>query len=266
MIRRLLALHFWLVVLFLLAPLIFLVPISLGESQFLEFPPKQLSLKWYREFFQQESWMEALSLSFRVGLGATALSVIIGTLASVALVRGSFPGRGILTALFIAPLIVPTVVLALGLYMIFLRWQIVDNALALTLAHAVVALPYSILLVSSSLRSFDMTIERAARTMGAGPFKAFMLITTPHLAPSIFAAAVLSFFASFDELIITLFVSGGQQTLPVRIWNDLSLKIDPTVPAAAVMLTAVSALLMFAGEMVRRRNEAHNQTLNNAED
>jgi putative spermidine/putrescine transport system permease protein len=258
--KRLLAVYFFLLVGFLILPLIFLVPISLSASQFLEFPPTSLSLRWYAAFFEDPTWVGAAILSFRVGIGATALSLVVGTLASIALVRGKFPGKGALTAIFIAPLILPTVVLALALYIVFLRWQLVDNVFALTLAHAIVALPYVVMIVSASLRRFDTTIERAARVLGAGPIKAFMLVTLPYLVPSMFAAGILAFFASFDELIITLFVSGGAQTLPVRIWNDLGLKLDPTVPAVAVMLTMLSIVGMGIGEVIRRRNEQRYQS------
>lgn len=252
--RVLLAAYFAAVVVFLLVPLVMLVPISLTESQFLEFPPSSLSLRWYREFFLDQSWVGATFTSLRVGLGAMVISLVAGTLASVALVRSEFPGKTIIAALFIAPLIIPTVVLALALYIVFLRWRLVDNILALTLAHALVAMPYVVLIVSASLRRFDMTIERAARVLGAGPVRAFLLVTLPYLVPSLFASAILAFFASFDELIITLFVSGGLQTLPVRIWTDLSLKLDPTVPAVAVMLTALSVVCMAVGEAIRRRS------------
>lgn len=265
MMRPVLAVYFVALVLFLILPLIFLVPISLTESQFLEFPPRSLSLRWYAAFFEDPTWVRAALLSFRVGIGATIISLVAGTLASVALVRASFPGKGLLTAIFIAPLILPTVVLALALYIVFLRYRLVDNVWALTAAHSVVAIPYVVLLVSASLRRFDTTIERAARVLGAGPIKAFMLVTLPYLVPSMFAAGVLAFFASFDELIITLFVSGGAQTLPVRIWNDLGLKLDPTVPAVAVMLTMLSIVGMGIGELIRRRNERRYQTATSAE-
>lgn len=255
MIRPILGVYFAALVLFLILPLIFLVPISLTESQFLEFPPQSLSIRWYRAFFEDPTWIGAALLSFRVALGAMAISLVVGTLASIALVRAHFPGKGFLTAIFIAPLILPTVILALALYIVFLRYRLVDNIWALTLAHAVIAIPYVVMLVSASLRRFDITIERAARVLGASPARAFLLVTLPYLVPSMFAAGILAFFASFDELIVTLFISGGAQTLPVRIWNDLGLKIDPTVPAVAVMLTAVSIVGMAIGEAVRRRND-----------
>jgi putative spermidine/putrescine transport system permease protein len=157
-------------------------------------------------------------------------------------------------SLMVAPLILPTVILALALYILFLRWRWVDNALALTAAHAVIALPYVILVVSTALKGFDITIERAARILGAGPVRAFVSVTLPYLMPSLFAGGLLAFFASFDELIVTMFVSGGLETLPVRIWNDLKLRLDPTVAAVACMLIVVSVAGMGLAEYFRQRN------------
>ena len=259
MTRIILTGYFVLMTCFLLLPLVFLVPISLTNSQFLEFPPTSLSLRWYREFFVDQSWVDATIVSLKIGFGATFISLVIGTLASVALVRADFRAKGILTAIFIAPLIIPSVVIALALYIVFLRWRLVNNIYALTIAHAMIAMPYVVMIVSSSLRRFDMTIERAARILGATPFRAFLHTALPFLTPALFASGIFAFFASFDELIITLFISGGLQTLPVRIWNDLSLKLDPTVPAVAVMLTFVSVVGMSIGEIVRRRNERRYQ-------
>lgn len=255
MTRSILAIYFTLLVIFLILPLLFLVPISLSDSQFLEFPPRSLSMRWYAAFFEDRSWIYAAILSFRVGIGSTVISLLVGTLASVALTRGTFPGKSILVAVFIAPLVLPTVVLALALYIVFLRFRLVDNIEALTLAHSIIALPYVVMIVSGSLRRFDITLERAARVLGAGSVRAFFSVTLPYLVPALFASGILAFFASFDELIITLFVSGGAQTLPVRIWNDLGLKLDPTVPAVAVMLTILSVFGMAIGELFRRRSE-----------
>ncbi|MCC7273404.1 MAG: ABC transporter permease [Alphaproteobacteria bacterium] len=254
MTRVLLGIYFAIGVAFLVLPLALVVPISLTDSQFLQFPPQRLSLRWYREFFVDESWVRATLLSLQVGLGATAVALVAGTLAAVAIVRGSFPGRRLLHALLVAPLILPSVIVALGLFILFLRWKWVDSVPALIFAHAVGAIPYVVLIVSASLRSFDTTLERAARVLGAGPLRAFLNVTVPYLGPSLFAASLLAFFASFDELIVTLFVSGGLQTLPVRIWTDLTLRLDPTVAAAASMLIVVSVAGMSIAEYFRQRN------------
>lgn len=254
--RRLLALWFALVVAFLVLPLLMLFPISLSPTQFLRFPPEGLSLRWYQVFFTDRSWVEATWLSLKVGGAATLLSLVFGTTAALAIVRGRFPGRQLLYGMMIAPLIVPTVILALGLFIVFAKAKLLENFAALALAHAVIAMPYVVLIVSAALRNLDPTLERAARVLGAGPLRAFRHVTLPAIAPALFASGLFAFFASFDELVITHFVSGAMETLPLRIWNDLNLRLDPTVAAVACLLILLSVLGMGIAEAMRRRAEA----------
>lgn len=253
---RLLAAWFALVVGFLVLPLLMLFPISLSPTQFLRFPPEGLSLRWYQGFFGDRSWVDATWLSLKVGSAATVLSLLFGTAAALAIVRGRFRGRQLLYALMIAPLIVPTVILALGLFIVFAKARLLESFAALVLAHTVIAVPYVVLIVSAALRNIDPTIERAARVMGAGPLAAFRHVTLPAIAPALFASGLFAFFASFDELVITHFVSGAMETLPLRIWNDLNLRLDPTVAAVACMLILLSVLGMGIAEAMRRRAEA----------
>src|SRR5262245_31865147 len=164
---------------FLLIPTLLLIPVSLGEGQFLEFPPRGLSLKWYAAFFGNESWTDAALLSLQVGFGATFISVIVGLMAWIFLKRTAFRGKTIIIGILVAPLVIPTIILALGLYLIFLRLNLVNNVAGLILAHSIIALPYSVMLISSALGRFDITIEKAARTLGAGPMRAFLAVTIP---------------------------------------------------------------------------------------
>lgn len=254
--RGLLAAWFGLVVIFLVLPLLLLFPISLSPTQFLRFPPEGLSLRWYAAYFSDQSWQDATWLSLKVGALATVLSLLFGTAAALGIVRGRFPGRQVVYALMIAPLIVPTVILALGLFIVFARARLLENLAALVLAHTVIAVPYVVLIVSAALRNLDATVERAARVMGAGPIAAFRHVTLPAIAPALFAGGLFAFFASFDELVITHFVSGAMETLPVRIWNDLNLRLDPTVAAVACLLILLSVLGMGVAEALRRRGAA----------
>lgn len=249
-----LACWFALVVAFLVFPLLLLFPISLSPGSVLEFPPKGLSLRWYAVFFTDASWLSATWLSLQIGLGAMLVSLVAGTAAALAIVRGRFPGRDLLYALIIAPLIVPTIILALAMFIAFARLKLLESIPALILAHSLVAMPYVVLMVSASLRNLDETYERAARVMGAPPLAAFRHVTLPGIAPALFAGGLFAFFASFDELVITLFVSGSVETLPLRIWNDLNLRLDPTVAAVACLLILLSVLGMGMAEALRRRS------------
>lgn len=251
LVRIALALWFCAVIFFLLFPLVFLIPLSFNESEILSFPPSTWSLRWYRVLFTDASWSGALWLSVKIGVLVTILSVAIGTASALALVRHRLPGAGLLYGLAIAPLIVPGIVIALGMFMLFARLKWLESLTTLVLAHTVVAVPYVIVVVSAALRNLDETIERAARVLGAGPWRSFLLVTLPALRPAILAGAMFAFFASFDDLIITLFVSGAIETLPLRIWNDLNLRLDPTVAAAACVMVAMSMVGLGIAEIAR---------------
>jgi putative spermidine/putrescine transport system permease protein len=249
-----LAVWFGLVIVFLLFPLLFLLPLSLNSSEILSFPPQEWSLRWYKVLFTDPSWSNALWLSLKVATLVTVISVTVGTAAALALVRHQIPAAAWLYGLSIAPLIVPSIVIALGLFMLFARLQWLESLPTLVLAHSVVAVPYVVVVVSAALRNLDETVERAARVLGAGPWRTFFLVTMPALRSSILAGGMFAFFASFDDLIITMFVSGALETLPLRIWNDLNLRLDPTVAAAACVMVVMSMVGLGIAEFARTAN------------
>jgi putative spermidine/putrescine transport system permease protein len=244
---------FGLVLLFLLFPMFIIVPISFIDSQFLAFPPEKLSLRWYRNYFSDPAYLDATIVSFQVALGTTVLATLLGTLAALGMSRTKFPGKTALYGLLIAPLIIPVIILALGVFIVFAKLRLLENIPALIAAHTVLALPYSVLIVSATLQHFDVTIERAARVLGAGPIRAFVYVTFPYIRPAVFVSAVFGFFVSFDELLIALFVTGRFDTLPKRIWADLRLEIDPTIAAVASLLIGLTLVAMSGVEILRRR-------------
>ncbi len=202
------SLYFAGVIVFLMLPLIVVVPVSFVDAQFLSFPPQAYSLRWYQRFFTDPDFVSATLLSLGVGAGATLIAVLAGTSAAIALARYRFPGRRLIIGLVLAPAIVPVIILALGAYFAFARWGLLGNAAALTFVHATLALPFSVSLVTAALEQFDTTLERAARTLGAGPFQSFYYVTLPAIRPAILAAAVFGFFISFDDLVLALFLMG----------------------------------------------------------
>ncbi len=252
--HRLVAVWFWAVVLFLLFPLIFLGPLSLNNSEILSFPPRDWSLRWYRVLFTDASWSDSLWLSVKIAVLVMVLSVAVGTAASLSIVRYRLPGAKLLYALAVSPLVVPGIVVALGLFMLFARMRWLENFTMLVLAHTVAAVPYVVVVVTAALRNLDETIERAARVLGAGPWRTFALVTLPALQAPILAGAMFAFFASFDDLLITMFVSGALETLPLRIWNDLNLRLDPTVAAASSVMVLMSMLGLGLAEFTRYRH------------
>lgn len=251
---RLLLVYFCAVVALLVLPVAIIGPVSFSTSQFMRFPPRTLGLRWYQSYLGSAVWIDATLRSLRVATCASVLATALGSAAAIALERGRVRGRTALAALFSAPAIVPHVIVALGVFIVAVRAGLNDTELALVLAHAVFGLPFVVLIVSSSLRQIDPTLERAARVLGAGPGRAFVTGTLPALLPAVVASAIFAFFISFDELIVALFLMGEKQTLPVRIWSDLRFELNPTIAAVSTLMVVVTTIAMVLAEMLRRRS------------
>jgi ABC-type spermidine/putrescine transport system permease subunit II len=238
---------------FLLLPIIVVIPMSFSSAASLRFPPPGLSLRWYREFFADAAWREAAANSLMVAGVSSVLAVGLGTLAAYRLVRGRFSGRAVLEAHFVAPLVVPSVIVAVALYIAFAKVGLLGTYLGLILAHTVHSVPYVVLLMSVAVASFDERIEQVARTLGAPERTVFGRILLPNLVPSLAAAWVLAFIASFDEVILTLFLFGNRYTIPKQMFVRLELKIDPTITAIATTLIAVSVVTLVVVALLMRQ-------------
>lgn len=241
------------VVLFLLLPIVIIIPLSFSSAQYLKFPPPGLSLQWYQRFFGRPEWMGSLWLSIRVAVLSTIFTVVLGVLAAVALVRGRFAGKTAAYAVILAPMIVPTIITAIAVYFFFARLHMVGSPLAMALGHTVVALPLVVIIVSATLQAFDVRLEQAAISLGASPARAFLAVTLPLVAPGVISGALFAFLTSFDELLIPLFLSGPtSMTLPVRIWTNVIMQIDPTIAAVSSFLIAVAVVVLGSVGMLRR--------------
>lgn len=238
---------------FLLLPILFIAALSFGSSQWLIFPPPSWTLRWYQELFADPRWLASAWTSFRIALVVAILSVLLGTLASFGLVRGRFRGREALKAFFLTPMILPVVVLAIALYALFLRVGLDGTTTGFVLAHLVVALPFAILSIGTALEGFDKSIEDAAILCGASPLEAILRVTLPAIANGLFSAAIFSFLASWDEVVLAIFMaSPSLQTLPVKIWATLRQDLTPVVAAASTLLITFTLLLMLLVGLVRK--------------
>jgi putative spermidine/putrescine transport system permease protein len=238
---------------FLMFPLIVVLPISFSSEAYLSFPPPALSLRWYQTLFGSREWMDAMRTSFVIAIPTALLSIMLGTATAYSLVRGRFRGRGAIRLLVIAPMIVPNIIVAIGLYGVYSDMHVVGTALAVVLGHVVLATPLAVITVSAALQGFDPMLERAALSLGAPPLTVFRRITLPLILPAILAGAVFAFSASFDELMVALFVSGvSSRTLPRQMWEQLQLELTPTIAAASVVILLVSGALLGALFLVRR--------------
>ncbi len=244
-----------LVLAFLILPVLVVVPISFSSSQYLDFPPRGFSLQWYERFLGSTEWTDALWASVQAGIVATLLACVLGTAAALGLARSRFPGKTLVVGFLVSPMIVPVIVLAIALYGVYAKLHLVGSLAGLVLAHAALGLPYVIVTVSATLQRVDERLEHAALSLGATPWQAFRHVTFPLIRPGVIAGALLAFIASWDDVVIALFISGTRSgTLPKRMWEGLRSEIDPTIAAASTLLVAVSLALMLVLEWQRRRS------------
>ncbi|MGE0417216.1 MAG: ABC transporter permease [Acetobacteraceae bacterium] len=241
---------------FMLAPILAIVPLSFNGSPYLSYPLRGVSLEWYAAVFAPTPWMPALWNSVTIGLATTVLATAVGTTAAYGLAYAAFPGKRVVAALLISPMVVPIVITALAIYLAFAPWGLVQSFAGLVLAHTVLAVPFVVITVGATLHGFDRNMVRAASSLGAGPLTAFRTVTLPLTAPGVLAGAVFAFVTSFDDVVVALFLAGPQQfTVPRRMFNALRDKLDPSIIALAVFLILVSVLLLGTVELLRWRTD-----------
>ncbi len=252
-----------LILFFLIAPIIVIIPLSFNAQDFFTFTPEMLalkaegySLKHYKDFFSNPDWQQALSNSLKIAPVATLLSVGLGTLAAVGLSQPHVPFRRAIMAILISPMIVPLIISAAGMYFFYSRMGLQGTYLGVVLAHAVLGIPFVIITVTATLVGFDHSLTRAAANMGASPVTTFFKIQMPLILPGVISGGLFAFITSFDEVVVVLFVgSAGQKTLPWQMFIGLREQISPTILAVATILVVISIALLTVVELLRRRSE-----------
>jgi putative spermidine/putrescine transport system permease protein len=246
-----------LVLVFLAFPIFVVIPLSFSGANYLQFPPQTLSLRWYVAYFSGRGWVDATVLSVEVAAIVTLLATPLGTAAAFGLVRSDFPMKKIVYGALLSPLIVPSIITAIALYFLFAPLHLVGNFWGLVLAHTVLALPLVVVVVTASLRGFEMGLEWAAMSLGAPPWTALRRVTLPMIAPGIVTGALLAFLASFDEIVVAIFLSGTDAvTLPKKIWEGVWLEITPVIAAASSVVIGLTVVLFVALQSMRRRSDA----------
>ena len=246
-----------LTLLFLVLPILVIIPLSFSDSSFLSYPMPGFSLRWYENLFQSDEWMRAAKNSFIVAPMATVVATVLGTLAAVGLNKADFPGKGLLMAVLISPMVVPVVVVGVGVYFFFAQIGLSESYTGLILAHAALGAPFVVTTVSATLQGFNHNLVRASLSLGASPLYTFFRITLPVIAPGLISGALFAFATSFDEVVITLFVAGpGQSTLPRQMFAGIRENISPTIAALATILIIFSTSLLLILEWLRGRNKA----------
>ena len=246
-----------LVLVFLVLPILVIIPLSFSDSSFLSYPMPGLSLRWYDNLIHSPEWIRAAKNSFIVAPLATVIATVLGTLAAVGLNKADFTGKGLLMAVLISPMVVPVVVVGVGVYLFFAQIGLADTYTGLILAHAALGAPFVVTTVSATLQGFNYNLVRASMSLGAGPLRTFFRITLPVIAPGLISGALFAFATSFDEVVITLFVAGPQQTtLPRQMFTGIKENISPTIAALATILIVFSTCLLLVLEWLRGRNKA----------
>lgn len=251
-----LALLTTLVLIFLVAPIVIIVPLSFSSGSFFYYPLPGFSLRWYQDFFASSFWLPSVWNSLIVGTAATLLATTLGTLAALGLWRTRFPGQSVLLAVLISPMVVPVIIVAVAVYFAFAPLGLTNGYAGLILAHTTLAAPFVVVTVLATLAGFDRTLLRAAASLGARPLTTFRHVTLPLILPGVLSGAVFAFAASFDEVVVALLIAGpGQRTLPRQMFAGINNNLSLTITAAATMLIALSLALMAFVSWLRRRSE-----------
>ncbi|WP_298937618.1 ABC transporter permease [uncultured Ruegeria sp.] len=259
---------------FLITPILVVLPLSFNAQDFFTFTPEMLrldpegySLKHYRDFFTNNEWQRSFKNSLIIAPIATVISVSLGTLAAIGLSQSHVPGRRAIMGILISPMIVPLIISATGMFFFysdigrFLEGTLGMNKnfvgyLKVILAHAVLGIPFVIITVTATLVGFDRSLTRAAANMGAGPVRTFFSIQMPLILPGVISGGLFAFITSFDEVVVVLFVgSASQKTLPWQMFTGLREQISPTILAVATILVVLSIGLLATVELLRRRSE-----------
>jgi spermidine/putrescine transport system permease protein len=255
--RRLMRMFFALVILFLYAPIVILLVFSFNKASVPAFPLSGFTTRWYHDFFHNGSMRAALETSAFVAAMSSVVAVALGILASVALARRGFFGKGLVTALLLSPLVIPFVVLGIAMLLLFHVLGVSPSLLTVTIGHIVISLPYTILVMLPRLQQIDASLAEAAYDLGAGLLTTFRRVTLPLILPAVVSAFLIAFTTSFDEYAVASFLIGPRATFPIFLYSALRFPTQlPQVIAVAVVVLCASLLVIIAAEVWRRRAEA----------
>ncbi|HUH61091.1 MAG TPA: ABC transporter permease [Candidimonas sp.] len=253
----------WGVLFFLILPILVIIPLSFNAEPFFSFTEGMVrfqadaySLKWYASIFNSDNWLLAIRNSFFIGIFATLIATVLGTIAAVGLASDTMPFRRSITALLLSPMIVPLIIVAAGMFFFYTRFNLVGSFAGLIIAHATLGVPFVIITVTATLAGFDQSLYRAGLSLGASPIRTFRDVVMPLIRPGVISGALFAFVTSFDEVVLVLFLAGPEQrTIPRQMFAGLREQINPTILAVATLLITVSILLLASLELLRRRSE-----------
>jgi putative spermidine/putrescine transport system permease protein len=244
------------ILLYLVLPILIVVPMSFSSARFLTFPPPSLSLRWYRENIGNPAWMQATLVTLTVAVCTVLIATPLGVSAAYAISQSKLRIMRIIHAALLLPLMVPIIITAVGIFFVYAKVGLIATMSGLVLANVMLALPYVIISVVAGLQSFDMTQEMVARSLGMNRLRSFFAVTLPQIKASVIAGGIFAFISAMDETIVAIFISGGQyQPLTKRMFTALRDEIDPTIAAISTLMTATSFMLVLIAS-TRKRTSA----------
>ena len=248
---------------FLIAPIIVMIPLSFNAEPYFTFTPEMLALKpeafsmrWYQDILDNEQWLHSMKNSFIVGTAATFLATSLGTIAALGLSRSEMPYRSLIMGILLSPMIVPLIITAAGLFFFYSSIGLAQTYIGLIMAHTALGTPFVVITVTATLSGFDRNLIRASSSLGASPPRTFFKVILPLISPGVISGALFAFVTSFDEVVVALFLAGFEQrTVPRQMWAGIREQISPTILAVATILVCISVLLLATMEILRRRSE-----------
>jgi putative spermidine/putrescine transport system permease protein len=252
------ALHVLVAVLlaFLVLPILAVIPSAFSEASYLRMPPENYSTRWVTAFFSDTQWSRSLLTSVRIAILATLLSVVLGTLAALGIQNVPRKLVIVLNGLFLAPMIVPVIVTAVALYFAGQRVGLVGTELGMVLGHSLLGIPFVVVNVGISLRSIDPSWLRAAEGLGASGPVVFRTVILPNILTGLLGGGVFAFITSFDEVIISIFLSGyATKTLPVKMWEEIRLEFTPVVAVGAMLMIALTLLPFLLHRLTEKQKK-----------
>ena len=243
-----------LILIFLITPILAIVPLSFSESSFLVYPIQGFSLRWYESLLNSPSWMLGLKNTLIVAPIATFIAMVLGTLAALGFNHANFRGKAFLMSLLISPMVVPVVIVGVAAYLFFAPLGLANNLLLLILMHAVLGVPFVVITVLATLEGFNQNLYKAALSLGASPMRAFFKVTLPIIAPGVISGGLFAFGTSFDEVVMTLFIAGPDQyTIPRVMFSGIRENLSPAIAAVATLLILCSIVMLLTLEWLRGR-------------
>ena len=251
------------VFLFLILPILIIIPLSFNVEPYFTFTEKMLSfdpdgysLRWYQDLFNSEEWIRTIKNSFFIAFFATIIATSLGTLAALGLSQSYMPYSKTIMSILISPLIVPIIISAVGMFFFYAKLGLTNTFLGAILAHAVLGTPFVVITVTAALSNFDYDLIKAGKSLGASAYTIFTKITMPLVLPGVISGALFAFITSFDEVVVILFIGGFEQkTVTVQMWSGIREQISPTILAVATMFFLVSVFMLVTLELLRRRSE-----------